>query len=61
MLSKEKKLQNLNATSKFELESYEFKNKDFIDIFNKITPLFHYQKVYLDLLIEKSKRGSDKE
>ena len=43
------------------IESYEFKNKDFIDKVNKITPLFHYQKVYLDLLIEKSKRGSDKE
>lgn len=43
------------------IESYEFKNKDFIDKVNKITPLFHYQKVYLDLLIEKIKRGSDKE
>jgi len=44
------------------IEHYEIKNKDFIDLVIKKwnIPLSTYQKVYLDFLIEKSKRGSDK-
>ncbi len=52
-------IKNQPTTTKYEnfINSYKFKNKDFVDKFLKISDitLMKYQKIFLDLLIEKSK------
>ena len=52
-------IKNQSKITRYEkfINSYKFKNKDFIDKFLKISDieLMKYQKIFLDLLIEKSK------
>ena len=51
-----------NKTLEEYLKSYNYIHKDFIDKLEEILgiTLFEYQKIIIDCLIEKSKKGSDK-